>query len=270
MIVVLNGELRLAEDALVPVSGALASFGEGALEVFRTTAAGPYLASRHIARLRRACQRLDIPAERLEEELVEDLAVLSSAGKGPWRIRLIRSRATLGAGAMRALMAEPFVESELIATGARLTLREGIVTPLGLKTSSYVASRVLRREALSAGFDECLLHHGGELLEGASSNICIVRDATLVTPKSPWILEGITLGRMFELAEGLGLRTSRRSVHVSELAEADELFITSAVRGPIPVRQVDSRAYPLRGAFLDLRRSYEEDIRRDESAVGLG
>ncbi|MFT5355744.1 MAG: branched-subunit amino acid aminotransferase/4-amino-4-deoxychorismate lyase [Polyangiales bacterium] len=257
----LNGELRLAEEALVPVSGALASFGEGALEVFRTTAHGPFLASRHLARLRRTCQRLDIPAAGLEQDLVHDLGMLSLAGKGPWRVRLLRSRTD--DGVMRALVAEPFAPSALLEVGARLTMREGIVTPLAMKTTSYVTSRVFSREARGAGFDECLLHFGDELLEGASSNIVLVKQGVLVSPMSPWILEGVTLRRVVELAAELGINTDRRRVRVSELALADEVFMTSAIRGPIPVRQVDGQPFRLGSVFAALRSRYEEDLRSD-------
>lgn len=259
--VVLNGELRLAEQALVPVGGALASFGEGALEVFRTTPHGPFLASRHLARLRRACERLGVPSESIEEDLVHDLGVLSEVGEGPWRVRLIRSRAD--AGATRALVAEPLTPSELLTAGARLTLQEGMVTPLAMKTTSYVASRVLRREAQARGFDECLLHLGGRLLEGASSNIVLVIRGVLVSPTSPWILEGVTLHRVFELATALGLETQRRAVASSELAQADEVFMTSAVRGPIPVRSVDAQAFGIGAVFSAIRERYEADLESD-------
>lgn len=259
--IVLNGELRLADEALVPVSGALASFGEGALEVFRTTTHGPFLASRHLARLGRACERLGIPAATIEADLVHDLGVLSEVGNGPWRVRLLRSRTN--DGAMRALLAEPFAPSELLTSGARLTLREGIVTPLAMKTTSYVASRVFRREALSKGFDECLVHFGDELLEGASSNIVLVKQDTVVSPMSPWILEGITLQRVVELAAELGLKIERRRVLVAELAHADEVFMTSAIRGPLPVKQVDEQAFGIGGVFASLRQRYEEDLKSD-------
>lgn len=259
--IVLNGELRLADDALVPVSGVLASFGEGALEVFRTTTHGPFLASRHLARLGRACERLGIPAGTIETDLIHDLGVLSEVGNGPWRVRLLRSRTK--EGAMRALLAEPFAPSELLTSGARLTLREGVVTPLALKTTSYVASRVFRREALSAGFDECLLHFGDELLEGASSNIVLVKQNTLVSPMSPWILEGITLQRVVELAAELGLKSERRRVLVEELAQADEVFMTSAIRGPLPIRQVDEQTFGMGGVFASIRQRYEKDLKSD-------
>ncbi|MFK8002941.1 MAG: aminotransferase class IV [Polyangiales bacterium] len=260
-VVVLNGELRLADDALVPLNGVLASFGEGALEVFRTTAHGPFLASRHLARLRRTCERLGIPAEDAEQDLIHDLNVLSGAGKGPWRVRLIRSR--FDSGAMRALIAETFTPSELLSTGARLTLREGIVTPLAIKTTSYVASRVLRREALAAGFDECLLHLGGELMEGASSNIVLVIQDVLVSPTSPWILDGVTLQHVLQSAMDLGLETEHRPVALTELAGADEVFMTSAIRGPIPVREVDGQKYRIGRVFDAVRQRYEADLQSD-------
>lgn len=259
--VVLNGELRLAEQALVPLGGALASFGEGALEVFRTTVHGPFLGSRHLDRLGRSCARLGIPAETMEEDLVHDLAVLSAARKGPLRVRLIRSCA--GSGAMRALVAEAFTPSELLNAGARLRLQEGIVTPLAMKTTSYVASRVFRREALARDYDECLLHLGGQLLEGASSNIVLVIGGSLVSPVSPWILEGVTLQHVFELASELGLKTERRSVALTELAEADEVFMTSAIRGPVPVREVDSQMFGIGAVFAAIRQRYEEDLESD-------
>ena len=261
-VVVLNGELQADEDALVPVSGALASFGEGALEVFRTTAHGPFLASRHLARMRRTCERLGIPVVSLEQEFTRDLTMLAEVGTGPWRLRWLRSRTKEG-GSMRAILAEPFAPSELLVAGARVTVREGIVTPLAMKTTSYVASRVFLREARSAGFDECLLRFGDQLLEGASSNIVLVKNGALVSPASPWILEGVTLGRVIELGALLGIATERRRVSMDELASADEVFITSAIRGPVPVREVDGQSFRRGEIFTVLRERYDLDLESD-------
>jgi len=82
----------------------------------------------------------------------------------------------------------------------------------------------------------------GNLTEGAGFNIFLVRDGRLATPDSG-IFEGMTRRTVIELAPESGFDVEVRPVKVGELAQADEVFITSTAGGIMPVTRVDGRIY---------------------------
>ena len=96
-------------------------------------------------------------------------------------------------------------------------------------------------EAKRAGAYESIMGNAeGYLVEGSSSNIFVVTAGQLRTPPlADGLLEGITRGRVIEIAAGAGLRVVEEHLLPDDLRRADEAFITSSVRGVMPVVGVD-------------------------------
>ena len=127
---------------------------------------------------------------------------------------------------------------ELYSQGAKLvTYRYKREMPEH-KTINYITGVMLQSWKKEEGAIEVLYTYDGEVLECATSNICIVKDGKLVTPAEN-VLGGITLKAAFELASEMGLETERRIIHESELREADEVFITSSFKDIVPVVKID-------------------------------
>ena len=67
-------------------------------------------------------------------------------------------------------------------------------------------------------------------------------DGALVTPPlDGGLLPGITRGVVCDLARGLGVALEERELTPDDVRNADEVFLTSSVRGIMPVRSVDGR-----------------------------
>ena len=78
------------------------------------------------------------------------------------------------------------------------------------------------------------------MVEGATSNVFVVRDGALYTPPiEAGILAGITRQTVLELAAQLALVVHESPLHPSDLYRAQEVFITSTVREVVPVVRVD-------------------------------
>jgi branched-subunit amino acid aminotransferase/4-amino-4-deoxychorismate lyase len=85
-----------------------------------------------------------------------------------------------------------------------------------------------------------ILDRHGQVVEGTTSNVFLVRAGTLVTPPdSAGLLAGITRQKVLELARGRGIGVELRTFAPAELASADEVFITSSIRELVPVVAAD-------------------------------
>jgi branched-chain amino acid aminotransferase len=115
---------------------------------------------------------------------------------------------------------------------------------VGAKLGNYLLSILATEAAKRVGADEALiLDRLGQVVEGTTSNVFLVRAGTLVTPPdSAGLLAGITRQKVLELARRLGIGVELRTFAPAELASADEVFITSSIRELVPVIAADGVA----------------------------
>ncbi len=109
---------------------------------------------------------------------------------------------------------------------------------------AYVNSVLAKQDAISSGYDDCIfLDNNGHVCELSAANIFLVRDGVLITPTSSSdILEGINRRTILETAEAvLGLTVEVRTVDLTELYIADELFACGTSAYVTPIVEVDGR-----------------------------
>ncbi|HEY6562433.1 MAG TPA: aminotransferase class IV, partial [Polyangiaceae bacterium] len=111
----------------------------------------------------------------------------------------------------------------------------------GAKIGNYLIAVLAMREAKSRGAVEALIIDAHDaVVEGTSSNLFAVQGGKLLTPpETTGILPGITRARILEIAGELGLGVEYRALPLSELVQADEVFISSTVREMLPVVRID-------------------------------
>ena len=96
-----------------------------------------------------------------------------------------------------------------------------------IKTISLMANIRANNEARTAGLDENLLLRHGYFTEGSHTSIFFVKNKTIYThPEGPHILSGITRKAIIELCADLEINVIEECVHLDELVEVDEVFIT--------------------------------------------
>jgi len=109
---------------------------------------------------------------------------------------------------------------------------------------AYVNSVLAKQDAIDSGYDDCIfLDVNGHVCELSAANIFIVRDGVLITPDSTSdLLEGINRRSMIEIArEDLGIEVIERSIDLTELYIADEVFTTGTSANISPIIEVDAR-----------------------------
>ena len=116
-----------------------------------------------------------------------------------------------------------------------------------IKSISLLANIRANEEAILNGLDENLLIRNGWFTEGSHSTIFFVKQGSLFThPEGPEILSGITRQVVLDLARELGLRVKEERVHLDELVEVEEVFLTGTTT---QIMIVDSITYKDKKVF---------------------
>ncbi len=108
---------------------------------------------------------------------------------------------------------------------------------------AYVNSVLARQDAVDSGYDDCVfLDFSGHVCELSAANIFLVRDGKLITPHTASdILEGINRKTILEIAREDGMTVHERSVDLTELYVADEVFACGTSAFISSVKEVDAR-----------------------------
>jgi len=126
-----------------------------------------------------------------------------------------------------------------------------------IKSVNLLANTQARQTIHAQGLDEGLFVRDGLVVEGTSSNLFLVKDGVLVTPpERQYMLTGITRQVLLRLAQEHQLPTSEREITTNELAEADEIWITSTVRELRLVRELNGKAMPSHAPVYEQMRDW--------------
>ena len=84
------------------------------------------------------------------------------------------------------------------------------------------------------------MFRNGKLSEAAASNVWVVKDGKVSgPPKDNLVLEGIRYAIIEELCQAEGIPFSLEEIDRSAVLSADELMISSATKGILPVIELD-------------------------------
>jgi branched-chain amino acid aminotransferase len=287
-----NGALTDAAGASVSPLDRGFLYGHSVYETVRTYGGRLFRLAAHLDRLRRSAERLDIPFRNAPVDIEREvLRTLSAAGSGESAIRIILTRGVGPVGYDPGPAGPPtcVIHVRPLAPVPAAHQREGIdiavvhvtrnaATALdpSIKSSNLLNNFLAWREADQMGaFEAILVNVEGRLTEGASSNLFLIREGGLVTPPpGDGILIGITREVVLSLARGAGLSVAETSLEPDDLRRADEAFITSTLKGILPVRRCDGwpiregRPGPVTRRLIDLFERLVQEETNTGSAPG--
>ena len=115
--------------------------------------------------------------------------------------------------------------------------------PVAAKVAgNYLCAMLAKREALEDGFDEAiLLDCAGNVAEGPTDSLFVVKDGVVRTAPLGTVLAGITRDSVMRIARDMGYNVEEVPMSAAELYDADEVFVTGTGIGAVPVVQVDDR-----------------------------
>lgn len=134
-----------------------------------------------------------------------------------------------------------------------------------IKATMLMANVLMKQRASEAGAQEAIIVSNGEVLEGSSTSVLIVRGDVLVSPPdASKRLPGTTRDAALELARNV-MPVKIRPISVAEMFEATEVWIAAATRDVLPVTTIDGKVIGsgrpgahwerMRRAFIESRAS---------------
>jgi D-alanine transaminase len=252
----LNGDyLALAEARVSPLDRAFL-FADSVYEVVPVYASRPFRLREHLDRLNRSLAGIRMPAPLPHADwagVCAELIALNSARDAYLYLQVTRGaefgrnhawpeglRPTLF-GYATAL--DPVAPAVLERGVAAVTAADTRWARRDIKSTALLANILLKKQGADAGAFETIMLENGELTEGSSTTVHVVKEGVICTPPNGHhILPGTTRDVVTELAARLGVRCDNRRVTEPELRSADEIWLAFATRGVLPVTALDGVA----------------------------
>jgi len=214
----------------------------------------------HLDRLRESGRRIYLDVDVPRDALVEQIeATCEAADVGAEDDAYVRLMVTRGSGPLGLdLRTAPSLSVIVVVAPANrpteAVFQKGVRAALvdrrrnsaraldpAAKTGNYLNNVLALHEAQLQGADEALmLNEAGDVTEATTANIYLVRDGRLCTPPiEAGILKGTTRTRILALCHEHGVDAREARVTPADLQAADEVFLSSSVRGILPIVAID-------------------------------
>ncbi len=255
----IDGAVVDAALARVPVFDRGFLYGDSVYEVLRTFDGHPFALEEHLDRLEGSAARIEMSVPSRDEIRAAIDATCLAVGHPDLYIRIVVTRGAGEIGLDPALADAPRLilivrpaslpSKEIYESGVKVAVvgRSRSIpggpanTDPQVKSGNYLGSVLAVAEARRRGAYEAILGDAvGRITEGSSSNIFLVRGGRITTPPlSSGLLEGITRRTVIHLARKNSIAVDEQPLWPADLARADEAFLTSSVRGIVPIVRVD-------------------------------
>ena len=262
-----NGKIVRESEVLIPFRDQGFLRGDAVFDMTRSFNGKAFRLEQHITRLYRSLKYLDIdpglpPAEMtaISEDVLARNRHLLGPGEDYW----------IGQRVSRGVLEVPgddwehrgpnvIVECQPLPLRERARLfRDGIevITPSLRRTPpDSLSPRAKMHQYLNLILGDreakaqnpaawaVLLDQNGNLAEGQGSNIFLVRDGGLTTPKERFVLPGISRQATIDLARQLRIPFEEQDLDLYDAYTADECFLTSTSLCICGVRSLNGRTF---------------------------
>jgi branched-chain amino acid aminotransferase len=258
-----NGEFMAESQVRIPFRDSSWVYGDGGFDMTRTFGHRLFKAKEHVDRLYRSLKYLRIdpgfgPEKMcaLTEEVFERNRHLLGPDDDYWVGQRI-SRGVKqtdgdnldyhGPNVVLECSPLPLVQrAKLFKDGIKVVIPShrrvppDSLTPRA-KTHNYLNLIVANQEVQASDPEAwaLLLDVNGNLCEGMGSNIFIVRDGGITTPREKFVLPGVSRQTAIDLARQEGIPLSEADIDLYDAYNADEAFLTSTSLGLCPVTKVN-------------------------------
>jgi branched-chain amino acid aminotransferase len=259
-----NGILYPSDRPLLTADNRGFRYGDGLFETLFVRPGGIRLSSYHFDRLVGGMRLLDmdVPHGFVEKLAGEVFALCEANGafvSGAARVRLAVFRGESSFTGPVDRQPNYIIQSWPLAiggdsdeTGLALGLfpdgRKACDVLANLKSSNYLLYILAAQYARKQGMDDCLVLNSRERLADATiASLFYVRDSVFYTPPlSEGVVDGVMRRHLLESLPGAGYNVVEQPVNVPDLMDADEVFLTNAIRGVVWVGSFQGRRFKRR------------------------
>lgn len=246
--VYLNGRILPAADAAISPFDVGILRGFAVFDLMETVGGRPFLLAEHLGRLRSSAARIGLAVPYSDNAIgaaIDELLRLN-AHEGEATIRLVLSGGVSPDG-MRYDPATPTffilthdsfrLPDEVYASGGKLVLHEHRREFPEAKTTSYLTWLRNHDRIDEAGAIDMLFHSDGLVSEAATASYMIVKNGQVRVPDEgvlPGTIKAFALGAVKDVVDVV-----YGDLTLAEVFDADESFLTSTVRGVVPIVRID-------------------------------
>jgi branched-chain amino acid aminotransferase len=248
-------------QVLIPFRDRSWKYGDGAFDMTRTFNGRPFRLKEHIDRFYRSLRYLRIdpgiaPGKMIElsEEIVARNEHLRPS-VGDWWVGQRVSRGVDAVGDEGWEHTGPNVVLEVLPLPLKNRARffhdgaDVMVTSMRRTSPTMLSPRAKMHNYLNMIIAEMpvktanpdawaiLLDENGNLAEGLGSNIFIVREGRLLTPRQHYVLPGVSRQMTIDMAAKLDIPCEEQDLDMFDAETADEIFLTSTSLCILPVRR---------------------------------
>ncbi len=211
--------------------------------------------------------RAAVRENNLESAYIRPMVFYGSEGMG-LRASGLKVHVIVAAWHWGAYMGDEALELGIKVRTSSFTRHHVNITMTRAKSNgAYINSMLALQEAISGGADEALmLDPEGYVAEGTTSNVFVVDRGFVRTPGAFGILDGITRAVVLEECRREGILVEEGRISAEQLLGVEEAFITSSVRGIVPVTRINGQVVgdgAVGSRTREILRLYEERIARE-------
>lgn len=239
----LNGRIMPISEARIPIEDRGLQFGDSVYEVVRAYSGHMWLLDRHMRRLEESLNAIGITGVNLKEVEDQMRMTLQRSGISDAVVYLQITRGVAPRSHAIPLNTMPNIiitvrqipatPEELYTTGVKAVLvEETRWTRRDIKTTNLLPNILAHNEARRRGAFEAIFvdRSDGMVNEGSHTNVFAMIKGVLRTPPADHrILPGVTREFVLELAAREGIEVDVSPLPVSELMEAEEIFLTGTL-----------------------------------------
>jgi D-alanine transaminase len=244
----LNGEYQpLAEARISPLDRGFL-FADSVYEVLPVFNGRPYRFGEHFDRLDRSLHEIRIDSPHTHSEWLDILMALIALNDTKTFYAYVQVTRGMELGRNHAFPAHskptvfamcsplPELSHDNQSQGlSAITVEDFRWGRCDIKSTMLLANVLMKQAATDAGANEAIIVSNGQVLEGSSTSVFVIRNGTVITPpNSQRILPGTTRDAVLDLAHDI-IPTQVRAISVDELNRADEIWIAAATRDVLPI-----------------------------------
>lgn len=234
-----DGQVGAPEELSVPFNDRSHFFGDGVYDATMGANGVVCFLEDHLDRFYSSAAAFGIRVPMSKDELGELLTDLLSKVEGP--SHFVYWQVTRGFDGVRCHAYDPELPGKLwvlispetlgnpMVPAKLITLEDRRFQYGNIKTLNLLPAVMYTQAARQMGADEAVLHRDGIVTECAHSNVSILKDGVLYShPNDNLILRGIAKTHLIQACYREGVPVIERPFTLEELADADEIIVTSS------------------------------------------